>query len=283
MRFTLKLQLSLAFGLVIALLLASTLFGLNSLSTTNRELNDLVDGPAVRLNAAQKLNVHMLDLVRLEKTMILVGSPEEVQALEGEVAREKSQFEALLAKAEGLAPAEDKPRWKALGSSWEELSEVHGQVYALAQAGRDRPATALSMGEGRKHAEDVSAKVQALVELSQAELEAATRKADADFVAIRNGLIGLAVVSLLIAVGAAVFIATTVSRGLRRASDAVRAVAEGDLTRKITITTRDEIADLLGHVNLMVERLRGVVGDALSASDNVSSGSQQLSATSEQV
>jgi hypothetical protein len=45
MRFTIKLQLALAFGLIILLLLASTLFGINSLSTTNRDMNAMVDGP----------------------------------------------------------------------------------------------------------------------------------------------------------------------------------------------------------------------------------------------
>ena len=49
------------------------------------------------------------------------------------------------------------------------------------------------------------------------------------------------------------------------------------------ITNRDEIGELLGNVNTMIERLRGVVADALSAADNVSSGSQELSSSSEQV
>jgi methyl-accepting chemotaxis protein len=74
-----------------------------------------------------------------------------------------------------------------------------------------------------------------------------------------------------------------VSKGLNRASEAVSAVADGDLTKTVTITTKDEIADLLGHVNTMIERLRSVVGDSLAASENVSAGSQELSATSEQM
>jgi methyl-accepting chemotaxis protein len=80
-----------------------------------------------------------------------------------------------------------------------------------------------------------------------------------------------------------VWISLGVAKGLAQASGAVRAVAEGDLTKTADIHGRDEVAELLGHVNLMVERLRAVVSDALSASDNVASGSQELSATAEQV
>jgi methyl-accepting chemotaxis protein len=283
MRLTIKLQLGLAFGLIIALLLAATLFGINSLSTTNRDMNAMVDGPAVRLQAAQQLNIHMLNVVRAEKNMVLVDSPEEVKTLEASIEKEKRAFEALLTKAEGLATAEGKPKWQALGGAWERLIAAHDRVYALAVGDNDAQAAAVSMGEGRKAVVDAAAQVQELVELSQAQLEAATDKADADFANVRTSLVVLTVVSLLIAAGAALYISMAVSKGLNRASDAVRSVADGDLTRTVEITTKDEIGDLLGHVNLMIERLRGVVSDAISASENVSAGSQELSAASEQV
>jgi methyl-accepting chemotaxis protein len=125
MRFTIKLQLGLAFGLIIALLLVATLFGINSLSTTNRDMNAMVDGPAVRLQAAQQLNIHMLNVVRAEKNMVLVDTPEEVKTLEASIEKEKQAFEALLAKAEGLATAEGKPKWQALGGAWERMIAVH--------------------------------------------------------------------------------------------------------------------------------------------------------------
>jgi len=283
MRFTIKLQLGLAFGLIIALLLMATLFGINSLSTTNHDMNQMVDGPAVRLQAAQQLNIHMLNVVRSEKNMVLVDSAEEVKTLEASVDKEKRAFETLLAKAEGLATAEGKPKWQALGGAWERMMAAHDRVYALTSADNDVQAAAISMGEGRKAVTEAGAQVQELVELSQAQLNAATDNADADFAKVRTSLIVLTVVSLLIAAGAAVYISMAVSKGLNRASDAVKSVADGDLTKTVEITTKDEIGDLLGHVNIMVERLRGVVGDAISASENVSAGSQELSAASEQV
>jgi methyl-accepting chemotaxis protein len=283
MRFTIKLQLGLAFGVIIALLLTATLFGVSSLSTTNRDMNAMVDGPAVRLEAAQQLNIHMLNVVRAEKNMVLVDTPEEVRTLEESIGKEKRAFETLLAKAEGLATAQGRPKWQALGGAWERMISAHERVYALSIANKDDEATAVSMGDGRKAVVEASAQVQELVELSKAQMDAATDEADADFAKVRTSLIILAVISLLIATGAAVYISMAVSKGLNRASDAVRAVAEGDLTNTVAITTKDEIGDLLTHVNVMIERLRGVVGDAISASENVSAGSQELSAASEQV
>jgi methyl-accepting chemotaxis protein len=283
MRFTIKLQLGLAFGLIIALLVTATLFGVTSLSSTNRDMNAMVDGPAVRLQAAQELNIHMLNVVRYEKNMIMVDTAEEVRTLEVSVQKEKKAFETLMTKAEGMATAEGKPKWQALGGAWDRLMAGHERIYALSIAGNDAQAAIISMGESRKAVTDAAAQVQDLVELAQSQLNAATEEADADFAKVRNSLIALASVSLLIAVGAALYISIAVSKGLERASDAVRAVADGDLTKTVDITTKDEIGDLLGHVNVMIERLRGVVSDAISASENVSAGSQELSAASEQV
>ncbi|KQZ02659.1 chemotaxis protein [Caulobacter sp. Root1455] len=283
MRFTIKLQLGLAFGLLVVLLLTATLFGINSLAETNRDMNAMISGPATRLEAAQQLNIHMLNVVRAEKNMVLVDTADEVKAYEVSIDKEKRAFETLLAKAESLATAEGKPKWQALGAAWERLNEVHARVRDHAMAGRDIEAAALSMGEGRKVVTEAGAQVQELVELSQAQMRAAKEQADKDYSSIRALLIGMAAVSLLIAAAAAFYISMVVSKGLSRAADAVRAVADGDLTKTVEITTKDEIGDLLGHVNIMIERLRGVVSDAISASENVSAGSQELSAASEQV
>ena len=58
-------------------------------------------------------------------------------------------------------------------------------------------------------------------------------------------------------------------------------IAAGDLTVEVRPQSdKDEIANALKD---MVERLRSVVGDAIAAASNVSSGSQELSATAEQV
>jgi methyl-accepting chemotaxis protein len=283
MRLTIKLQLGLAFGFVIALLLIGNLFGVNSLAKTNNDLNAMVDGPAQRLEIAQQLNIHLLNIVRSEKNQILVTTPTEVNKLEASVEKEAQAFQTLLAKAEGMATAEGKPRWQALGAAFDQMMEAHARILPLAQSERDIEASALSMGDGRKAVVDAASKVQELVDLSKAQLNTATDKADKDFASTRNLLITLSVISLLAAAGAALYISMAVSKGLNRASDAVKMVADGDLTKSVDITTRDEIGDLLGHVNIMIERLRGVVADAIAASENVSAGSQELSATSEQM
>ncbi len=68
---------------------------------------------------------------------------------------------------------------------------------------------------------------------------------------------------------------------LRETTALADSLAGGDLTvSPKPLSDKDTLGLAL---KMMVERLRGVVGDALSASDNVSSGSEELSSAAEQV
>jgi methyl-accepting chemotaxis protein len=71
------------------------------------------------------------------------------------------------------------------------------------------------------------------------------------------------------------------SRYLMTTAELAKAIASGDLT--VDARRQSEADALGGALESMMERLRGVVGDALAASDNVSSGSQELSSSSEQL
>ncbi len=68
---------------------------------------------------------------------------------------------------------------------------------------------------------------------------------------------------------------------LRATAGVAEKVAEGDLTVEPKPLSDKDVLGIA--LETMVERLRGVVGDAIAASDNVSSGSQELSSASEQV
>jgi methyl-accepting chemotaxis protein len=283
MRFTIKLKLSLAFGLLILFLVASTVFGISSLAGMNKSMSGLISGPAARLEIAQQLNIHLLNIVRSEKNTILTESPDERSKLDASIVEEQRGFETLLDKGQSLASAEGRPRWQALEQNWIRFKEVGERVRGLAREEKDAEATALSMGESKEIVSQTAATVQELVNLSHQQLEDTLKQAEDQYQAVRGALLGLTALSLLLSLAAAAWISMTVSKGLAKASTALRAVAEGDLTKTAEISGRDEIAELLGHVNTMVERLRSVVTDALSAADNVASGSQELSSTSEQL
>ncbi|WP_338319715.1 HAMP domain-containing protein, partial [Bradyrhizobium ottawaense] len=76
--------------------------------------------------------------------------------------------------------------------------------------------------------------------------------------------------SLAVAIGAALWISISISRSLGRAVGLAGAVAEGDLSQTIPSASNDEIGDLIKSLNGMVEKLRQIVAEAITAAQNVS-------------
>ena len=144
-------------------------------------------------------------------------------------------------------------------------------------------ATALSMTNGKEATDAaVAAADDFIVHAKQAsDEEVATASAQAS--QAKMILIGAVALSLLVALGSAIWIALNISRGVGRAVDLAAAVAAGDLTRKAESSSNDEVGDLVQSLNSMAMKLKEVVGETLGAVANVSSGSQQLSASAEQL
>ena len=93
-------------------------------------------------------------------------------------------------------------------------------------------------------------------------------------------------VGLLIAVGGIVVIAVRyiVSAPIRRTAAMLKDISEGDgdLTKRLEVTSQDEIGDMATSFNTFVEKLQGVVGRIVDNAKTVNASAAQLSAVSSQ-
>jgi methyl-accepting chemotaxis protein len=269
--------------LIIALLISATTLGVVNLGGLNARLDGLISGPVKRVIEAKTVKVRFLEVVRSEKNMILSDDPTKMASFQAEITANGRILDANLEEGLASASAQGKPLWTELQQTWEAFKVGDQKLQALVAAKDRDGAVKLSFGEHRDQIAAAEKSIDDIVATNQQIMDDSRAAAAASYAQTRNFLLILAGVSVVLATVAAVFIALSISKGLKSANEAVRMVADGDLTKTATITTRDEISDMLENVNLMIERLRGVIGDANIAADNVSVGSQQLSSTSEQV
>jgi methyl-accepting chemotaxis protein len=95
-----------------------------------------------------------------------------------------------------------------------------------------------------------------LVKANNDQMVQARDEAAAAFGTARSTLVTVALVALVVGLGAAAWVALSISRGLGRAVTAANAVAIGDLSAKIELKSRDEIGDLGSAINTMIGNLR---------------------------
>jgi methyl-accepting chemotaxis protein len=238
---------------------------------------------------------------------------------------------ALSERSDALAKAlqQAAPQASALGlqvnditAQTDRIEKALGHASEIVREGGNIRAASLSDTDGRAAATDAISTLGEYIAyvkkvMADSSAQAAQNASDAELL-----LTGTVLVSLLIAVVSAVWIALNISRGLNRAVTLADAVAIGDLSQKIDVSSNDEVGDLVKSLNAMtvslnatatvadsiasgdltveakrlsdkdrlgtalermLEKLRSVVSEAISAAQNVSSGSQELSASAEQL
>jgi methyl-accepting chemotaxis protein len=284
MRFTIKLKLGLAFGVVIALSIITTWLGISNLASLNATMTGLLAGPVERIQLAQNLGADLLLSVRAEKNLILEGSNADARVrFEAELMKQRDAFSGLVDKLDGMASPEGKKILAALRAVRPQWLETNDKIRGLINGNQLPEATALSVGRGRELVAEQQKLVADFLELQKRFLDQAKNNAALQYDNTRLVLISTCLIALLIGVGAASWMAFSISRGLGRAGTLAQAVAGGDLTQTADVTSRDELGELVAHVNAMVEKLRAVVTEASGAADNVSSGSEELSSTAEEL
>ena len=283
MRFTIKLKLGLSFGLIILLLTCAAGYAVMGLATMNSTMTALINGPVAKVQLADAVSMKLLDISRAEKDIILETDAVKMQVYDNELTQDRQDFEALLSQGDQSSSPAEQVKYTALRSLWETMKPLDSQLRVYALANKNDQADALSVGPLRTVSTQSRAIADDLVALATQEMQAQQLQAGSTYDSTRDVLIGVAVGSLLIALTAAIWLALSIGKGLGKIAALVAAVADGDLTKTVEINTRDEIKDLVDTVNDMSAKLRNIVGSALLASSNVSSGSQELSATAEQV
>ncbi|WAC59859.1 methyl-accepting chemotaxis protein [Brevundimonas sp. SL130] len=283
MRFTIKAKLIMTFGLLIVAISVLVGVSLTHLSSLNAGIHHVLAGPAAQLSRTQSIETEFSGYVRRQRGMLLSEDPNVVREMSSENNQARANLDQLLAQGQAATSEQAGAEWVALAQAWAVYKPIGEEIDRRAVAGDKAGATGLMMNEARASLGAIEEAAERIVKTDKALMGEADEEATAVFEEARNSLIIAAVIALLGAIAGCVGIILVVSKGLARACEAVRLVAEGDLTKNVAVTSRDEIGDMLTDLNRMIERLRGVIGDALSAADNVSAGSQELSSSSEQM
>jgi methyl-accepting chemotaxis protein len=323
MRISVKLKLGLTFGTVIVLSAITAWLGISNLASLDATMESLLSGPVRRIDIARDLNGILLSAIRAEKNLILAGANADDRArYDAEVVKHRTVFAPKLDQLDALATPEGKKLIVALRGTRQEWLEASDKMRALVGESKLDAAAALSTGRAQELDAVRVRQVEDYIDFEQQLLAQTKESVARQYESTRLLLIGVTLISLLAGTGAAVWMALAISRGLARSTELANAVAVGDLSHEVVVSSNDEIKDMVVALNRMtenlritahvadqiaggdltaetsrlsdkdtlgialermLEKLRTVVREASSAADNVSSGSRELSSGSAQL
>jgi len=281
MRLTVKSKLAAAFGIVIILSMVAGGMAYLKLSDMIATAENLV-ASADRMEKAGEIEKGILLQIRAEKNMMLAATDAQLEQYAAETVELRASVTKVRDEVHALSTEAGKKLLERFASIYGSMNAIEDQTIKFAKLDKAK-AIEHSTSEGRKATSETlnAAKdYEAFVKKNMADRAEQARE---DGGRAQTLLLALIIASLVIAIAAATWIALNISRSLGRAVGLADAVAGGDLTKTLKVTSNDEVGDLIGALNNTVERLRAVVTDTLTASQNMSAGSQELSASAEQL
>ncbi len=322
MRFTIKAKLIATFSLLAVMMTALAMLAIMSLGSLRQSFTETMDGPAKRQELGLVAYANMLETMRSQKNMLLSSSGEDVKRYiaQGNESR-KAMIAAIDQAIQGASEAR-KPVWQQIKTAAERFEQTDDESRKILLAGDKAGSIAYSLDALRISAGELTKRLKESNAYNAGAMKDASERATAQYENTRAILLATAAILIVVSMAAGIWILVGILRGLAKGVALAQAVAVGDLNQQIAASSNDEIKDLIDAMNTMtsnlrvtsglaekvsegdltvrpkplsdkdtlgialekmVERLRGVVSDALSASDNVSSGSQELSSASEQV
>jgi methyl-accepting chemotaxis protein len=229
------------------------------------------DSTSEMQHAAFNFEKALAEWLRFSRNAALVFSMTTVEAMEKQRAELKTlelpvreQFQKA---ADGLA--QQGIATEAVMTAFTNAITSVMRVVNIAADASDLKATAMSTGPGLQASQALSTLLHDYGVVADKAAEKAAADAAYKAASARTLLLSIITATLLIAVGAAAWIAIGLSRGLNGALGLANAVARGDLSQKYEHRSNDEVADLVAAFNQMTANLKATasVADAIASGD----------------
>jgi len=283
--FTVKGQLTFAFGLLAVLVIMVSLTAIHALSGINGDFSQYNQGTVAQQHMAVDVRTSVNRRAIAARNLVLVSTPEDLEVEKAAVTEAHQATQAALAKLKGSvkndprATAEERRLIEDISKIEAAYGPVALDIVKLALDGKKDEAIAKMNKDCRPLLAALIKASRAYQEYSEREGEAMVASANADYAQARLLLIAAGAV----AIAAAVLLGLRITRNLVGslggepgvAADVARAVAHGDLSMPISVKPGDSDS-LMAQLKAMQNSLSRVVSNVRQSAEGVSTASAEI-------
>jgi methyl-accepting chemotaxis protein len=270
-------RLSGVLGLMIALLLVIVTVALLQMQAMRDGTLEITDNwlPAVEVVNTIKTRISNL---RTYETQHVLNTDETAMA---HIQKATVETLALLEKDQVaytrlLRSDEEKNLYAAFVSHWKQYLQTHHQVMDMSSKREKFPARKLLESESKKSFDILNATITQLADISHRGAISAGIENTKTYSTARDSLFGALLASLLLAVGAAVWLIQSVTSPIHQAVTLADQIAQGDLSHTIEVSSTNEAGQLLSALQRMQQSLVKVVGQVRNDSERVATSSAEI-------
>ena len=281
---SIKTRLLAGFGtvMVMAGLLAVT--ALMSIHTINGEIETVVNDRWPKTVRANDITDNVNIIARSLRNALLLKDPDEV---EKEIQRLGEARKIVGERIENLVKSVHTDKGKELLNAVKEAREAYiavtQETMTLIKEGRKDAAVAQLIQKVRPVQSAYFKALDQLIRYQGNLMEEAGKNAGSKAKRTTVLILVLIVIATILSLGATFLIVKSISGPLSEGVAVANRLAAGDLTATVTVRSKDEIGTLMTAIDNMVRNLKDLIGKIQYTSANLASGSEELSATAEEI
>lgn len=284
-------RLALGFGLLLLMLVMLATLAISRLNANDETISNILDDRYVKVMLAQSMQFEVNVQARFLRNAIIAGDDKAtVTEFLDKVAESVAKNEVYQKKLDSMI---NTPKGRELFTALAEKRAKYGAARNVAiqmvKDGKTAAAGVYVLKELRPPQNDFFAALAAMSNFQQELMQQDGEKAATDGKSAIFMTIMLAIFACVASVVIGVVTARSIIRPVNRAIVLAEAVAAGDLSRQIDVTSTDEIGQLLqalkkmnGNLQTIVKEVRNGAYEMVTASTEIAKGNMDLSSRTEQ-
>ena len=243
----------------------SNIWSMNSLKRVNDTATKIVEENLYNITSLSEIQKEASAIHRLALSHIIASDFDSMVALVDSVRAEEAKLDAMLDEYSLSLTKDDEQAFSQFISSYEGLKHEIANLLAYSGNSKKTAAYELANGAVSEYSSDMDAQVETMMSNAGTQSEKASAELAAKYSSarVRGMFIIMLILVLLFVTLYGVFM--LVIRKLNVATKEIKGIIkgiddrQGDLTRRITILSNDEVADLGNGINTFMEKLQNIM------------------------
>ncbi len=270
-------RLAFGFGLVILLMLTITAVGIIRLDSNNDITDKIVNDRYAKAALSVNLRTSVDAGARHLRNALLVSDPEDSRKYLATLTASMQASRNTIAALEKVIVTErGKAILKDLAAARSAYAPARDRAVALLKEGSREAAVAHLMTQVIPLQETYSEAIAKMIRFQEEQMTNDGKQAASEGRMAIIIMAALLAAAGLLAVIAGLLVARSITVPVAQAVTLAEAVAEGDLTRDINVTSKDEIGKLLAALKHMNDNLARIVSQVRSGTETIAAASGQI-------
>jgi methyl-accepting chemotaxis protein len=284
-KLSLRAKIMISFGLIVAAMCGVGWAGLNSMTSLRDSMNAMVATEVRSALDVDQVNADYLRMNHLTLSIILEKDPKVMAAQDAQLTVLRDEVKQTLTKIseESASPVVKEKAREAL-SILARGRESRDRAIALGkEENKFEEAFALYKADVHPLMVEGEAVLNAMVTQLNKELDDRTKAAGDDFARARMMVLVSIAGALVLSIVTSVWLSSMILRAVKAIYNLASRMAEGDLSDRVQIASRDELGQLGDVINRALDDLCGLLTAVDGNGTTIASHSSELSAISNQM